>query len=110
MKKAYFLGPLFASALLIALVYFANSFNKLDILFGLTIIGVGIFGSLFSAKLYEHFRQYKEFEDLSPEFKVNELPFKAIKNHDEILNRLWIFMFLAIAFLGFVVVGNAIAK
>ena len=111
------------SAALVALVSLDKAINKADIPLGLFLIGLGVFGSFFCAKLYERFRLHmqhvkiyrEELEKLSPESKVNELHWKAENAHSEIanldivpLNKLWIYLHLFIAFLGLVIVVFAI--
>lgn len=107
------------SAALVALVALDDSINKSDIPVGVFLIGIGIFGAIFCAKLYERFRLHmahvkiyrEKLEKLDPELKINELHWEAENNHTRIagldiipLNKLWVFLNLFIACIGFLIV------
>ena len=107
------------SAALIALVAIDDSINKSDIPIGLFLVGIGVFGAIFCAKLYERFRLHmahvkiyrEELEKIVPDSKINELHWKAEGNHTRIarldiihLNKLWIFLNLFIACIGMLII------
>ncbi len=107
------------SAALVALVSLDDAINKSDIPIGAFLIGVGAFGAIFCAKLYERFRLHmehvkiyrEELQKLDEELKVNDLHWEAENNHTPnatlnkiALNKLWVFLNLFIAFLGLLIV------
>lgn len=102
----------------LALVSLDKQVTTGDIPIGLLLIGIGIFGAVFSAKLYERFRmhmkrarQYRDaLEATIPDSDLKKLKRKADARHREDetlsnlpLNRLWICINLLVAILGVVV-------
>lgn len=93
-----------------------REFDKLSILLSITIVILGIFGSLITAKYYERFREQtskvgrlmERLKELEPEIDLDDLEKKAYQRHKKnypVLSKIRLYKLWLIFYSLFIVLG-----